>query len=141
MAALQDGQPSDSDYSGGPKATVAPSLAQLPPVQTAQTAQPAQPAQTTVNHRAQPRQTVFTLTSTKSSSSATFALQNPSTSVGSMKTRTKRCAACVYFDCSQRMDCPGSGGRARCRCGHDLAQVPKGRVRISEAQLVERKKR
>ncbi|KAG7089395.1 hypothetical protein E1B28_011083 [Marasmius oreades] len=63
------------------------------------------------------------------SQQATLTFSMPDTSNPGKKAdkkQPKRCAKCLGAGCSKAVGCPGSGNRARCRCGHpDI-----GRVRI-----------
>lgn len=42
----------------------------------------------------------------------------------------KQCVVCLWFNCRQKNQCSGSGGRKRCGCGHDQSEVPAPPHRI-----------
>lgn len=84
----------------------------------------------------QRRQTVLDLATT-AESGLRYTIPAPERGLGQGNragTSKDRCAVCVSAYCERRHECPGRGGRERCRCNHP-AIPSKKKIRISEAQI------
>ncbi|KAJ3842724.1 hypothetical protein F5878DRAFT_697092 [Lentinula raphanica] len=85
-------------------------------------------------------QSILTSTTIQTAgTSQQMALSIPSLPVVVSRSRSdgKRCGVCAWYYCPRRFDCSGNGGRAYCKCAHDISVVPK-KVRITEVEIQKR---
>ncbi|KIK54977.1 hypothetical protein GYMLUDRAFT_1021476 [Collybiopsis luxurians FD-317 M1] len=144
MATLREGQLSDAEYVRDSDTAVDEShFLPLPNNLPSHEINPPSPENlhSNLDSERQPwQQAVLTFTAAEPGlSQATLAVQVPVVPIRNSKAQSKRCAAWMFYDCPRRLECPGSGGRVRCRCGHDTTKIPTGKVWLSEAQLAKRR--